>query len=482
MSTSASGARIQGDDFQHLYGWYQALRVLVPDGDVSRVEIESADAGNVDDVVIRRTLAPDEYTQVKYSVDASTPITSEWFTTAATTKGKSPLQRFCASWQQLKTEGRSPVLTLFTNKVLDPEDAILKLRGGLRATVGERLQAEPPGSKARKQLTKWARHAGVDDGQLIELLLRLGIRTDQGSWTGLIEATRDRMGFLGLKTSDLDAETGVATVRNWVKTGVRAISRDEILSEVDRRGLRADRRYVTLLVEAIDHAPWPETAQARLNWVHLFAGDEPRARRQLLDPSGWSAKLRPELVEAARALGAPGGSRVVVRGYMRLPLWFLCGIELPDIRGHHVACIQRGQWWTSDATPVSFPLTEQATELGQGPDVAIGLSVTNSIAADVRAHCTRSALPVGKYIDLSPAAGIGPTAIADGVAGLSWAHSVRDAARGAVRNLGSRRVHLFISGPAGGALLLGHVWNRVGPTIVYEDLSPGYAPTFEIPG
>ncbi len=482
MSTSPSGARIQGDDFQHLFAWYQALRLLIPGSDVALIEIESADAGNVDDVVVRQRTGPDEYIQVKYSVDASRPITSDWFTTADGPKGRSPLQRFVASWRLLKAKGKLPALTLFTNRVLDPEDPILRLRDGLRATVGQRLQAEAPASRARKQLGRWAKHAEVSESELIELLSNLGMKTDQGAWTGLLEATRDRMGFLGLKTTDVDAESGVTTIRSWVKGGVRTVDPEQLQGQIELRGLRAGESYVTLLVEAIDHAPWPEAAQARLDWVNLFVGTEPRARRQLHDPSGWSSKLRPELVDAARSLVGSGGSRVVVRGYMRLPLWFLCGVELPDTRGHHVACVQRGQRWTSETAAGEFALVEKTTNLGQGKEIAIGLSVTNAISADVVDYCTRGALPVSSYIDISPAAGVGSSAIPDGAAGKSWAVAVRDAVRRAVRNHDSRRVHLFMSGPAGGALLLGHVWNRVGPTLVYEDLSPGYTPTFEIPG
>lgn len=482
MTTSASGARIQGDDYQHLFAWYHALRLLAPQWGVVSVEVESAGAGNVDDVVVRRTGEPDEYVQVKYSVDASKPISSEWFTTPISEKGQSPLQRFASSWRQLNRNGATPQLTLFTNRVLDPTDPLLKLRSGLRATLGERLQDVAPGSLAGKQLAAWAKHAGLTKGEMIELLSSLAIKTDQGAWTGLVDAVCDRMGFVGLASTAIDAESGVAAIRSWVKTGVRSLDRSALETEVERRRLRANRRYATLLVQAIDHAPWPDAAQARVDWVSLFRGDEPRARRQLHDPAGWANQLRPELIAAARSLSTAGETRILVRGYMRLPLWFLCGAELPDTRGHHVACLQRGQLWTSEEAAASYALAEKTTDLGKGNEIAIGLSVTNSIGVDVCAYCTQSALPVSKYIDLSPAAGVGANAIPDGAAGLGWARAVRDAVRSAVRSHGSRRVHLFMSGPAGGALLLGHAWNRVGPTVVYEDLSPGYAPTFEIPG
>ena len=46
---------------------------------------------------------------------------------------------------------------------------------------------------------------------------------------------------------------------------------------------------------------------------------------------------------------------------------------------------------------------------------------------------------------------------------------------------GHPRVHLFLATPMGLALLLGHRWNRVAPTIVYEDLAAlGYEAAFTI--
>ena len=48
---------------------------------------------------------------------------------------------------------------------------------------------------------------------------------------------------------------------------------------------------------------------------------------------------------------------------------------------------------------------------------------------------------------------------------------------------GTDKVHLFLAGPGGFALLLGHRWNRVRPTFVYEHLGTGrgYTPAYEIP-
>jgi hypothetical protein len=42
--------RLNGDDYQHLYSWYHVLSLLRPKERVSRVRVEDADAGSVDDV------------------------------------------------------------------------------------------------------------------------------------------------------------------------------------------------------------------------------------------------------------------------------------------------------------------------------------------------------------------------------------------------------------------------------------------------
>jgi hypothetical protein len=482
-TTSASGARIQGDDYQHLYAWWQALRLLTPRTDVTQIDVEALSAGNVDDVVVRRASGPDEYTQVKYSVDASKPVSSEWFTTRGPGPGsKSPLERFMASWHQLKSKGTLPDLLLFTNRVLDPTDPVLKLRSGTTGTLGQRLAAEGPRSAARRALAEWVKHTGVTEPELMELLLRLGLRTDQGSWSDLVNVASERMGYAGLRVADTDVDVGIAVIRAMVKSGKRTLNCGELRAEVERRGLGGDKSYSTLVVEAIDRAPWSDAGQVRLDWVDLFAGDEPRARRQLRDPDNWNGRLRPDLVAAAKALKATGNDRVMVRGYMRLALWFMCGVELPDTRQHQVACKQRGQLWSSEIAPAAFKLADTAVDLSQGPDLAVGLSVTNAITSDVVSYCKQLSVPARRYLDLSPQGGVGPLSLPDAAAAVGWAHAAREGIRAAVRDSAARRVHFFMSVPAGAALLLGHIWNRIGTTIVYEDLGPGYAPTFEIPG
>ena len=108
---SPSGARLTGDDVQHAVAWHAALQTLVPNARVRGVTVEAAVPGNVDDVVIAKSIGPHEYTQVKATVSAEHPATIDWLTEANRSRG-SILQRFHRSWSELTVDGSRPQLTL----------------------------------------------------------------------------------------------------------------------------------------------------------------------------------------------------------------------------------------------------------------------------------------------------------------------------------------------------------------------------------
>ncbi|WP_437953754.1 SAVED domain-containing protein [Sorangium sp. So ce296] len=457
--------------------------MLNPAEDIVGVEIEAKNAGNVDDVVVRRRAAADEHYQVKYSVDGRHPIDQAWWVTPATSKGKSPLQRFWQSWRTLSRDGQRPHMGLYTNRPIDVSDPVLALQDGRTGTLGPRLRLAKERSEAGRGRKRWASHVGVAEADLLEMLDHLVLLTGQSAWAGLVTSVSDRMAAVGLKGDELAAEQGVQAIRAWV-TGARGeVDRQALAAEIARRGLHGEARQATVVVQGIDRDPWAAGATVSLDWVDLFEGDHPRARRQLRDPGHWNGRLLPELEGAERTIHALGFDRVLVRGYMRLPAWFATGVAFGDTRSLRVASVQGGQRWGSDSTPVDFPVHVSApVELGAGGELAVGLSVTNDLAEDVLAYLRGSALPVGRFVAIAAAPAPSRTAIPDAASAMGWALAVRQVVRDQVRATGASKVHLFLSGPAGGALLLGHLWNRIPSTQLYEDLSPGYAPAFLIPG
>lgn len=323
---------------------------------------------------------------------------------------------------------------------------------------------------------------GATETDLLEMLDHLDLLTDQGPSSGLAMHTSDRMAAVGLQSDDLAVEQGIAACRSWVTKGRREVSRSEIADEIARRNLHGGERRATLYVQAIERYRWPGTGTVTLDWVDLFDGDHPRVRRQLRDPSLWNARLWPELESAEQTIHKLGFDRVLVRGEMRLPAWFATGVAFRQVNRIRVACIQGSERWGSEVKPVEMKVdVGQPEDMGAGADLAVGLTVTRNLAHDVLAYVRGAGLPVGRLVHVAVPTP-GPTAFTGAAEAMGWALAVREIVTAQARDVGARKVHLFMSGPAGAALFLGHVWNRVPTTQVYEDLNPGYAPAFLIRG
>jgi hypothetical protein len=95
------------------------------------------------------------------------------------------------------------------------------------------------------------------------------------------------------------------------------------------------------------------------------------------------------------------------------------------------------------------------------------VNVAAEAAADTIEWIRDSALPVSKILTVTPAAGVGPKAVPTAAAANSLGTAIRDLAR---RRSRDGDLHLFLIGPLGLAVLLGHHWNRLTTTHVYEHL------------
>ena len=90
---------------------------------------------------------------------------------------------------------------------------------------------------------------------------------------------------------------------------------------------------------------------------------------------------------------------------------------------------------------------------------------------------------MGEYVCLRPVGGTNNQAIRNATDARRWAYEVRDSIRRLVQEYRPSRIHLFLAGPHGAMLLLGHLWDRMPVTQLYEDLGPtdGYGPSYLIP-
>jgi len=481
MSLAPRAAAIRGDDYQHAIGWYWACQAI-DDPDIVSVSIEDAAGGHFDDVVVRRRRGPDLYWQVKSSNYGSVVVDEAWLLTPVTRGGRSPLQHFHATYRQLRAAGRHFELTLLTNRGFDPADPLLRLRDlkteGIDIVA---LLAAGPRSGAGRERQRWLSHLGVDLNDLGDFLGRLRWKSGaaESSWD---QQSGHLMRLAGLRSDDDAVIVGKALVRGWVTDGAGPISRDDIRRAVAQAGLLARSGTLVLAVHAIDRQPTAMAPNVEIDLVDLYDGADPFDRLQLRDPADWNAKVEPAIRNAARDLEAYATRRVHVTGSMRLPLWFAIGRALPDVRGWVLSLEQRTEEWSTDATPEDVTARVLAeTNIGSGPDLAVAISVTHDISADVAQHIGETGLPVGTLLTLGPQSEPGNYAVTSAGWTAAWVRSAREQARRVAGDVGANRAHLYVAAPAALAMMLGHQWNLMPPTTIYEHLRPGYAPTLRFP-
>ncbi|GEM_PF-606075 len=477
---SRSGVRRFGDRYQDLIAWSGAMRVIQRDSPFYQLEIEVNGAGNVDDVILRAVAGRHRYSQVKWTTHPAELVDHAYLTTASA-NGKSLLQKFHASWRLLYRHDQPPIMELVTNRALDHSDPLLSLVDGRTDLLNPAARQATLKSAAGRRITEWAEHLGCDRDELLDMLDELWFKTGLNV-TGEQDRAQTLMLANGL-LGDPDAlERGVSAVTGWVLDGRRVISADDINKEVERMRLHADDPRAVLLVQAINRDPNPEDATVALDWVDLYEGDTPPTRRQPRDPADW-ATMSADIDRAVNQLTGQGLTDVVVRGALRQATFFTIGARLAQVTGTTITYVQHGTPWPSNAprTPVPAP-QERTTANDAGDDLAVAVGMAVDPTAAVARFIDTAGLPVRYLLTLLPHDGGHDQSVSGPGQAVAYAQALRNAVREQLETAPANRVHLFLAGPGGLALLLGHRWNRVAPTVVYEDLGPGrgYVAAFSI--
>ena len=467
-SLSASGARVRGDDYQHLFAWLQALGVLT--GGADEIGIEDPDAGNADDVTVRKGEKWHCY-QTKYSADHRPVADMAWIMEPSRSGGPSMIQGFYKLWH----EENRPQISLVTNRYPAPGD-LMAMTDGEDNTLVRYLRRTGSGSeKARADL---AGHLGICKDEMFSFLS--DVRFELGRTKPLLEElAKARMHAAGLRNDDGALLQGVQIVRGWVTAGKRKISAKEVRLATEPLR-RTDLSTASLLIQMIDTDADQSSATVALDWTHLFPGSNPSARCLPSDPALWNGEFGPRLMQAARELRSASGTHVLVRGYMHLPTWFMAGAALRKTAGFEVSSVQGGKAWSSEGDPTDVRLECNITDLS-GEDLAVGIASAYDLSEDVLAYL-RCRQINAKYASIRPAGGPSNYSISGSAEAKGWALAARDCVRRLARENRPNCIHLFLAGPHVAMLLLGHFWDRMPRTQLYEYLGTGkgYAPSYTI--
>lgn len=485
---SPSGVRRGGDRFQDLFALSGALTLLRRHRGYRHLEVEARGVSSLDDVILRASNGEHMYGQVKWATKVA-DLLNEDFLLKRKDTGSSVLQKLYKGWGKVNSveagEGTpAPTLRLITNRAPDPGDPLLGNLDG-RTNLLVPFAADATASSAAGQaVARWCEHLAAPREELLAMLARL--RFDIGrSVSAETDAVRNLMDANGFDDSDQAIDLALSAVQRWVIDGRRVLTADEIADTLTKLGLERREPSAILSVQAIDTDPLAEEADEVLNWLSLYEGDSPRARVVPREQSAW-ADMAGELDAAAAAIEARGLRSTIVHGAMRQATLFRVGIALPQTRGHELTWRQVHQSWRTTAAKAPAPITAVTSELETaavgGPDLVVAVAVSTDPTADVLRYVEQAGVPATAVLTVAPDGGFQDQSVNGAGQAVALAEAIRNAARAAVAAHGARTVHLFLAGPAGLALILGHRWNKVASTVVYEHrgVGLGYVPAFDI--
>ncbi|MEV7886912.1 SAVED domain-containing protein [Streptomyces sp. NPDC002817] len=405
--------------------------------------------------------------QVKYAADSSTPVNEDYLLKLSDQGGPSILRKLAQAWQQLTEDGTPVDLVLLSNRSPDAEDPLLSLRDSRTQLLVPKVARQGVRSKKGQARRRWAEAAGLSEGKLLDLLkvLRFDLARDV---THLHEHLQMLMFAAGLRFDDEAMHAGTDWVARQVAAGKRQLSLADIKEAIRTLHLATGSSRAVLSIATLKPDPMAEDADYAVNWVDRFEGASPYAKRRPLAPATW-AQLQTD-IEAAPFRMPPGTTAVAVTGSLRLAPAFTVGAAFRMVTGSDLAVVQRGQLWSSAEvyrTPTAPAVDEHTLELG--PDLAVAIAVATDPTQDVLDFLNEHQVPVSRLLVLRPPGGAQDNSIPDASTANALTVGIRDLLRRACRP--HPAIHLFQAGPMGLSLLLGHRWNRLRPTTVYEDVN-----------
>jgi hypothetical protein len=191
-------------------------------------------------------------------------------------------------------------------------------------------------------------------------------------------------------------------------------------------------------------------------------------------PEAWASDLLTPMEHAAVWARQGGRQRVLLTGSYRLSTAFAAGWSFRSANGFELDIATHAGVWSTDshATAASGPdwtIAEPAGLVDGRLVVAVG--VLRDPSADVQQA-------LGLAADGLLTATL-PAALTDGVAVQASVQQIKTVVSQAAARLRPNQIDLYYAGPAGFAVALGHRWNGMAPTELFEFLPAQrlYVPT-----
>ncbi|MFP2925013.1 SAVED domain-containing protein [Pyxidicoccus sp. 3LG] len=482
-----SASRLEGDRYQHLFSWYELLRLLDEDFPFESAFVEHPEAGAADDVTLHTrpgSGVASRYVQVKWHVDHRDVYSLEGLAEPPAS-GRSLLHKLYDSWWKLQTRGPVEVW-LVSNWSADAE--LGRCIQGSDYRLTEAFFEPPPRSALKRKLAGWQRQLGVKQETLYAFCRDLRLRLGFSGLTDLEEQVDERMGRLGLRRGTGPRAVALDGVRRWIEEGGAAkhLTRQSLLDFIRARELFApleDAPRVGLWIHGWARRAWERPPTEELDWTRHFD----RATRTLPDEDTWRKVLLPELLAARQRLAErPDGAFIDFRGKLPLSTVLAVGFHFPEAGGYRFRAEQptRGETflWRSDAGPSARRLRVIEREgAPEGLALLVVFQLTGDASADVERFEAEHPGAFRAVLYVEPEEGPGDGAVTSAGDAVAFAVQARELIRRARARWRTGDIHLLLYAPASCCLFLGQRLNAMGSVVAYErTASGGYNPALTL--
>jgi hypothetical protein len=485
-------AIISGIDYQHLYSWFQILELMMPRKQVARVRVEDEDAVSADDVTVRHaaeSTAPDRFHQVKYHMNQEGHYSTATLI-AHKPKETSLLKKLFKSWQAIRAEQpvRNFEIYLVSNWAWDGADKLKGCIGGTNNSLTQAFFTATDRMDVGKLRKTWKTELGAGDAEFEGFMRSMRFRVGFDCWDEMMQRVAERMDSLRLKSDTTSLLVASGIVRDWIKKGPMDLTRDVLEEAIKEHQLFLppdEEPSVHVYLMTIKDQKYDIEPEYTLDWRNYFVGPEQKRGHQLHDPADWNGMLLPALERLEVKINNETDCRLIrARGQARLSPWIAFGHVFCEVNRYTIEVDQFGNLWRTDAeASPDFVVNANGPDGeildGEGTAVAVGISVTGDLAADVRNDLEGRTEKVASLLLIRPERELGRDCLRGAGDAVALAGAVKKFSQAFAKRWKATKMLLYYFGPLSGAAFIGHQLNAVCREIqVMENQQPGYAPSF----
>jgi len=476
---------ILGLDYQSVWFWIQACRLLQPSSPVATVVIESNEIKTFDDIVVyyknpiideRGDKCDADFYQIKFHTNHDGSISYEDLVRPSFIGAKkfSLLEKLRIAYSHSELENRRSRFYLVTPWPIDHRDPLARLVSNQGGEIRLELLSQSDMSIVNQC---WKNHLGVDDRGLISILkgLRIHLASNLSRERDILEI---QLQSVGLKPSKVDGSIKPYEdlIRKCLEKGIHEFTKETLFEVCSREGLIDDKRHnenhpIRLGVRSFHH--WAEYLEDETDYMVCLLKNFDN--RRIVNPRLWSEAIYPELQLFFQKHVRRGSTyHLILDAHSSIA--FASGYLLSK-SGADISPVQYTgsgpQVWRPSSSIAKKNLPDWQFEVVMdsriGGEVALAISVTHDITQDVRVFLESNLPNVKRLIAFSLGENIGNTSIRDADHAMGLAHSLQKMLR-KIRTEDEHRhiLHIFASGPNGFLFFLGKFALDFGRIVLYE--------------